>query len=140
MTRTVCPCTDPCFASLSIPESSGATRENRPASEGLLQRCPKAMLLANTSTKPRRLPQAALWRSWRPGGLRNFCVRTISVTLSLRNRGTIAFRTALQLHGGSHSLCRKLLINREIFGLWRNSVGQSVPRTGAGDNLSHFWR
>src|SRR5579862_2467899 len=77
MTRTVCPCTDPCFASLSIPESSGAMRENRPASEGLLQRCPKAMLLANTSTKPRRLPQAALWRSWRPGGLRNFCVRTI---------------------------------------------------------------
>src|SRR5689334_1445418 len=60
-----------------MPESSGDMRKKRPVSDGLRQTCPKAMLEASTSTRPKRLPQAALCRSSRPSGLRNFCVRTI---------------------------------------------------------------
>src|SRR5208282_5354585 len=70
MTRTVWLCADPCWALARKPESSGAMRLF-----SLL--CANAMLVARSSAMLSRLPQAALWRSPRPAGFCDFCVRTI---------------------------------------------------------------
>jgi len=45
---------------------------NRPLPSALRENCPKAIPVARSSIMLRRLPQAALCRSSRPG-LRNFC-------------------------------------------------------------------
>src|SRR5215472_9916565 len=64
MTLTACPCADPCFAFASNPDSSGAMREVKvPVLLVLFPRCPKAIPVARSKTRLRRLHQAGLRRS-----------------------------------------------------------------------------
>src|SRR5262249_46763027 len=88
MTLTVWACADPCLAFERKADSSGAMREKRPVAVGVLERCPKAMPVAKTTTMKvlRRLPQAALCRSSRPAGL-VFVVVTIEISPFLQGAG-----------------------------------------------------
>src|SRR5215831_5138592 len=113
MTLIVWVCAAPCFAFESRPDSSGAMRENRPFAVGVLQRCPKAIPVARTSTMRvlKRLPQAALWRSLRPVGLL-FVAVTIESHPFFKERGeTIQLRTLVMLHG-KHQLLWSISLKR----------------------------
>ena len=82
----------------------------------------------------RRLPQAALWRSPRPAGFCDFCVRTINLTLSFVGRSSFCPRMLLQ--GDYHRSARKLLFLLEIVGPRLAWVGHSVLCLRARDRLS----
>src|ERR1700681_2355758 len=97
------------------------------------------MLMARKSTRLRRLPQAALWRSDRPAAFLNFCRFAISLTLSNLNfEYERATNPRALLHGCSHSSAAKVLITRWIESFAEIAAGQSVLRSGAGDTLFHL--
>src|SRR5215471_4010518 len=109
MTLTVWPFAVPRLALESRSDSSGATRENGPDC-GAWGLTPNAIPVANSRTRPRRLPHAALWRSPRPAGFRDFCVRTINLTLSFLTGKRSSFVPRQVLQARNQSLRGKSLI------------------------------
>ena len=84
----------------------------------------------------RRLPQAALCRSPRPFGFRNFSVYTMNLPLSFLMGERSSFYSVSLLHGSSHSKLRKWLFLLKIRELFYGRLGQCVPPDGAWDSLS----
>jgi hypothetical protein len=87
---------------------------------------------------PRRLPQAALCRSPRPFGFRNFSVCTMNLTLSFLVGERSSFYSVSWLHGSSHLKRCKCLFPLKIAEIFWGSLGQSVPLDGAWDSLSRL--
>jgi len=85
---------------------------------------------------PRRLPQAALCRSPRLFGFRNFSVCTMNLTLSFLMGERSSFYSVSLLHGSNQSNLCKCLCLLKIAEIFWGCLGQCVPPDGAWDSLS----
>src|ERR1700731_4808239 len=134
MTLTVWPCAVPLWAFARRSESSEAIRPWLPV--WLDEFCPNAIPVAKRSVMLRRLPQAALCRSPRPFGFRNFSVCTMNLTLSFLMGERSSFYSVSPLHGSSQSMLRKHLFLLKISEFFYGRLSQCVPPDGAWDSLS----